>query len=62
MGTEGEEFGESRVLSGIRASIGKSPNEILRHILNEAVKFIENGGFHDDLTIFVAKLMGNLPE
>lgn len=62
MGPEGEEFGESRVLSGIRASIGKSPNEILRHILNEAVKFIENGGFHDDLTIFVAKLMGNLPE
>jgi len=49
------------VLSGIRASIGKSPNEVLRHILDEAVKFVENGEFHDDLTIFVAKLTGNLP-
>jgi len=62
MGPEGEEFGESRVLSGIRASIGKSANEVLRHILDKAVKFVENGEFHDDLTIFVAKLTGNLPD
>ena len=62
MGVEGEEFGESRVLAGVRASMGKPPNEILRHILGEAVKFVENGEFHDDLTIFVAKLAGNLPD
>ena len=53
---EGEEFGESRVIPAIRASIGSSANDILRHVMGEAVKFVENGRFHDDLTLFIAKL------
>jgi len=53
---EGEEFGESRVLPVIRASIGKPAHDVLRHIMDEAVQFVQSGEFHDDLTIFVAKL------
>ena len=52
----GEEFGDSRLHPLIVDTIGKAPNDALRQIVNEAVKFIEDGGFHDDLTIFVAKL------
>ena len=52
----GEEFGESRVLSLTGDTIGKPANDVLRKIANEAVRFIEDGEFHDDLTIFVAKL------
>jgi sigma-B regulation protein RsbU (phosphoserine phosphatase) len=59
MSPEGQEFGESRVLSGIRASIGKSPTEVLRHIIREAMKFVESGEFHDDLTLLVVKLKQN---
>jgi len=62
LGPDGEEFGESRVLSGVRASIGESPTEVLRHLLGDVMKFVENGEFHDALTIFVAKLAGSLPD
>ena len=58
-GPEGEEFGESRILSGIRASSGKPPAQILRQIMDEAVSFVENREFHDDLTVLVAKLAQN---
>lgn len=52
----GEEFGESRLLPLIGDTIGKPTNDVLRQIINEAVRFVEDGEFHDDLTIFVAKL------
>ena len=58
-GPEGEEFGESRILSGIRASSGQPPAQILRRIMDEAVSFVENREFHDDLTVLVAKLAQN---
>lgn len=54
----GEEFGESRILPLIGDTIGKPASDVLRQIANEAVKFIEDGEFHDDLTILVAKLAG----
>jgi sigma-B regulation protein RsbU (phosphoserine phosphatase) len=52
----GEEFGESRILPLIRPTTGKPANDVLRQIIDEGVKFIEDGQFHDDLTVFVAKL------
>lgn len=58
-GPRGEEFGESGVLSGIRASSGQPAAQVLRQILDRAVTFVENGEFHDDLTVFVAKLAQN---
>ncbi|HKV78758.1 MAG TPA: SpoIIE family protein phosphatase [Candidatus Sulfotelmatobacter sp.] len=58
-GPGGEEFGESGVLSGIRASSGQPAAQVLRQIMDRAVTFVENGEFHDDLTVFVAKLAQN---
>lgn len=55
-GPGGMEFGESGVLSGIRASSGQPAAQVLRQIMDRAVTFVENGEFHDDLTVFVAKL------
>jgi serine phosphatase RsbU (regulator of sigma subunit) len=52
----GEEFGESRIVPLIRPTIGRPANDVLRQIVDEGVTFIEDGQFHDDLTIFVAKL------
>jgi serine phosphatase RsbU (regulator of sigma subunit) len=52
----GEEFGESRIVALIGDTIREPVNGVLRRITNEAVKFIEDGEFHDDLTIFIAKL------
>jgi len=54
-GPRGEEFGESGVLSGIRASPGQPAAQVLRQIMDRAETFVENGEFHDDLTVFVAK-------
>ena len=53
----GEEFGESRLLPVLRASIGQSAREVLRRVLDEAARFVEGGEFHDDLTVLVAKLV-----
>jgi len=58
-GPRGEEFGESGVLSGIRASSGQAAAQVLRQIMDRAVTFVESGEFHDDLTVFVAKLAQN---
>jgi hypothetical protein len=58
-GPGGEEFGESGVLSGIRASSGQPAAQVLRRIMNRAVTFVENGEFHDDLTVFVVRLAQN---
>lgn len=58
-GASGEEFGESRVLSGIRTTSGQPPAQVLRHIMDMAVTFLEKGEFHDDLTVFVARLAQN---
>jgi serine phosphatase RsbU (regulator of sigma subunit) len=52
----GEEFGESRLLPVVQASIGKSARAILRGVMEEASGFMEGGVFHDDLTVLVAKL------
>jgi serine phosphatase RsbU (regulator of sigma subunit) len=58
-GPGGEEFGESGVLSGIRAASGQPAAQVLRQIMDRAVTFVEKGEFHDDLTVFVAKLAEN---
>ena len=58
-GPQGEEFGESRVLSGIRASPRQPAADVLRQIMDQAERFVEKGEFHDDLTVFVAKLAQN---
>ena len=55
----GDEFGDSRLLPLLRDSSGKPPNDVLRQIVKEAVRFIEDGEFHDDLTIFVARFATN---
>jgi serine phosphatase RsbU (regulator of sigma subunit) len=52
----GEEFGESRLLPLVRASPGSPAHNILRSLMDEAVRFAEGVEFHDDLTILVAKL------
>jgi hypothetical protein len=43
-------------LSLIGDTAEKPANDVLWQILNEGVKFIEDGEFHGDLTILVAKL------
>jgi serine phosphatase RsbU (regulator of sigma subunit) len=59
--SDGEEFGESHLLPVVHSSIGKPAHDVLRRIMGEAVKFVEGGEFHDDLTIFVVKLARELP-
>jgi serine phosphatase RsbU (regulator of sigma subunit) len=51
----GEEFGEARVLSAVRGSTG-SAEQVVRDIMSAVVKFMDGAEFHDDLTIFVARL------
>ena len=57
----GEEFGEARVLSAARGSDG-SARELVRGIMDKAIQFMDGAEFHDDLTIFVAKLGSNARE
>ena len=52
----GEEFGEARILSVVRPTIGKPAADVLREIADEGQRFIEDGRFHDDLTILIVKL------
>ena len=52
----GEEFGESRLLPAVRVSMRQSAQEVLRHVLEEADRFMEGGRSHDDLTVLIAKL------
>jgi hypothetical protein len=52
----GEEFGESRVLSALRRPTG-SAQQVVQDIMSAAVKFMDGAEFHDDLTIFVARLV-----
>jgi hypothetical protein len=54
-----EEFGESRVLPLVRASAGRSPQEVLRLVLQAANQFVRDGEFQDDLTVLVARLAGS---
>jgi hypothetical protein len=54
----GEEFGESRVVPILRTSIGQSARDVLGRVMEDANRFIEGGEFHDDLTVLVAKLVG----
>ena len=59
---DGEEFGESRTLAAARVSNGTPAKDLVSQIMSEAVRFVQGGGFHDDLTIFVAKFApGNGP-
>ena len=53
----GEEFGESRLLPVVEASIGRSAREVVRHVMEEAERFTEGRQYHDDLTVLVAKLV-----
>ena len=52
----GEEFGDAKLLPLIVDTSGKAPKDVLQQIISEAVRFIGDGEFQDDLTIFVAKL------
>lgn len=52
----GEEFGESRLLPVVRGSMRQSAQEVLRHVMEEADRFMEGGRAHDDLTVLIAKL------
>jgi hypothetical protein len=53
----GEEFGESRLIPLVQTSTGRSAQDVLRGVMENARGFIEGGEFHDDLTILVAKLV-----
>jgi hypothetical protein len=53
----GEDFGESRLLSVVRASSRQTACTVLRRVMDEAIRFVEGGEFHDDLTVLVAKLV-----
>ena len=53
----GEDFGESRLLSVVRASSRQTACTVLRRVMDEAMRFVEGREFHDDLTVLVAKLV-----
>ncbi len=52
----GEEFGESRLLSAVRASSRQPARDVLRRVMDDALRFVDGGEFHDDLTVLVARL------
>jgi len=55
----GEEFGEARLVPLARAATGYPAAQILRQVMEEVLRFVNGGGFSDDLTVLVAKLSEN---
>lgn len=58
---DGEEFGESRLLPIARYTASMSASDAAGHIMGAALKFVEGREFHDDLSIFVARLSESAP-
>jgi len=53
--TQGEEFGEQRLLSVINASSNQSPGELLQAILRHIDVFVGTTPQHDDMTLLLVK-------
>jgi hypothetical protein len=53
--TQGEEFGEQRLLSVINASATQSPGELLQSILRHIDVFVGATPQHDDMTLLLVK-------
>jgi serine phosphatase RsbU (regulator of sigma subunit) len=54
--SQGDEFGDDRLISAVEEGRRGTADEILQHVLSEARRFVGRQPFRDDLTLLVARI------
>lgn len=57
MNTQGEEYGETRLLANVATATSNSPSQMMAHIMAELDRFVGNTPQHDDVTCLLLKMV-----